>query len=341
MNTTTEDSRTFATSVAPECKTMSGLLVPMRRQEELTNRSTPTATTGITVIIPCFNEEKMIAQTVREVLATLKETRRTFEVIVVDDGSQDGSTHSLQTLIGAPGLRLIRNHENRGYGYSLKRAVGEARHELIAIIDADGTYPIDRLPELIEAMSSADMVVGSRTGGSVRIPLSRRPAKWFLRRLAQYLAGRKIPDLNSGMRVMKRSLVRKFVRLLPDGFSFTTTITLAMITHGHEVRYIPINYAQRVGKSSIRPIRDTLNFFGLIVRTVLYFRPLKIFAPVSAALFALAVATALVSKLVFGQLADVTAVTLASASLQLLATGMLADLIDKRWPAMSQGGTQQ
>lgn len=339
MKTAIEENRTFATSVAPECKTMSGLLVPMRRQEELTNRSPSTATTGVTVVIPCFNEGQMIAQTVREVLAVLRDCRRAFEVIVVDDGSVDGSTHNLQTLIGAPGLRLIRNGENRGYGYSLKRAVSEARHELVAIIDADGTYPIDRLPELIEAMSNADMVVGSRTGGSVHIPMQRRPAKWFLRRLAQYLAGRKIPDLNSGMRVMKRSLVRKFVRLLPDGFSFTTTITLAMITHGHEVRYIPINYAQRVGKSSIRPIRDTLNFFSLIVRTILYFRPLKIFVPASAAMLGLATGTAIVSKAVFGQVADVTAVTLASASIQLLAIGMVADLIDKRWPVVSQGGT--
>jgi len=318
----------------------------MRRQEELTNmprpaisadRATRNSLAGVSVIIPCFNEERMIAETVRGVLTVMKETERAFEVLVVDDGSQDGSTHSLQTLIGTPNLRLIRNGENRGYGYSLKRAVAEARHELIAIIDADGTYPIERLAELIDAMKSADMVVGARTGASVHIPMLRRPAKFALRKLAEYLAGRRIPDLNSGMRVMKRSLVRRFLRLLPDGFSFTTTITLALLTHGHEVRYIPINYATRVGKSSIRPIRDTLLFFNLIVRTTLYFRPLKIFAPLSAAMFALALGTAIISKVVLGQLADVTAVTLASASLQLLAIGMLADLIDKRWPEPSPG----
>lgn len=341
MNTAIEDQRTFATSVAPECKTSAGLLVPMRRQEELTNRSYGTTKACVTLIIPCFNEEGMIAETVRRALKSLKGSERAFEIVVVDDGSDDGSTHSLQTLIGTPGLRLMRNGENHGYGYSLKRAVVEARHELIAIIDADGTYPIERLPELIDAMKEADMAVGARIGASVHIPLLRRPAKWSLRKLAEYLAGRKIPDLNSGMRVMKRSLIRRFVRLLPDGFSFTTTITLALLTHGHEVRYIPIDYAPRVGKSSIRPLRDTANFFSLIVRTILYFRPLKIFVPASAAMFALAVGTAIVSKFVFGQLADVTAVTLASASLQLLAIGMLADLIDKRWPAPQQGGGAQ
>lgn len=337
MNTVVDDRRAFATSVAPECKTSAGLLVPMRRQEELTNRSHAAAKAGVSLIIPCYNEEKMIAETVRRVLKALQSAERAFEIIVVDDGSKDDSTHSLQTLIGTSGLRLMRNVENRGYGYSLKRAVAEARHELIAIVDADGTYPIERLPDLLNAMKDADMTVGARTGASVHIPLVRRPAKWILCKLAEYLAGRTIPDLNSGMRVMKRSLVRRFVRLLPDGFSFTTTITLALLTHGHEVRYIPINYAPRVGKSSIRPLRDTANFFGLIVRTILYFRPLKIFVPASAAMLGLAIGTAIFSKISFGQVADVTAVTLASASLQLLAIGMLADLIDKRWPAVPQG----
>jgi len=273
----------------------------MRRQEELTNRSYANSLAGVSVIIPCFNEEHMIAETVRGVFKGMKESDRAFEVLVVDDGSQDGSTHSLQTLIGTPHFQLIRNGENRGYGYSLKRAVAEARHEWIAIIDADGTYPIERLAELIDAMKNADMVVGARTGASVHIPLLRRPAKFALRKLAEYLAGRQIPDLNSGMRVMKRSLVRRFLRLLPDGFSFTTTITLALLTHGYEVRYVPIDYATRVGKSSIRPIRDTFHFFSLIVRTILYFRPLKIFAPLSAAMFGLALGTAIISKVVLGQ----------------------------------------
>ena len=336
-STLDERSREFTTSVAPEWRTSAGLLVPMRRQEELTNRPLSRTLEGVTIIIPCYNEDRCIDDTVRSVLRTLQKTQRPFECIVVDDGSTDASTHNLQTLIGAANLKLLRNGENRGYGFSLKRAVAEARHEWIAILDADGTYPIQRLPDLLDAMGGADMVVGSRVGSSVHIPLVRRPAKWFLRKLAEYLAERPIPDLNSGMRVMKRSLVRRFLRLLPDGFSFTTTITLAHLTHGHEVRYVPIDYAPRIGKSSIRPVRDTLNFFSLIVRTMLYFRPLKIFVPASATLFGLAVAVAIFSKLRWGQVADVTAVTIASAAIQLLAIGMLADLIDKRWPSAQTG----
>jgi len=300
-----------------------GLVAPRRA-------FTRSETAGVSIIVPCFNEEAMVTATVRRITQTLSECGRPFEVIVIDDGSIDGSRAELASLFDEPGLKILHNPRNRGYGFSIKRAVAEARHELIAITDADGTYPNERIGELVELMADADMVVGARTGGSVHVPLSRRPAKWALRRLAAYLAETEIPDLNSGLRVMKRSLIRRFLAILPDGFSFTTTITLALLTHGHTIRYVPIDYGRRVGRSSIRPIRDTLGFFSLIVRTVMYFRPLKIFVPASAAVFVTAVLVALISKIGFGQVADVTSVTLASASVQLLAIGLLADLIDKR-----------
>lgn len=295
----------------------------------------PTENAGITVIVPCFNEESMATATVRRIAQTLSGAERPFEVIIVDDGSTDATATKLESLSDEPALKVLHNPRNRGYGYSIKRAVALARYELIAITDADGTYPNERITELVDLMADADMVVGARTGDTVYVPLPRRPAKWALRRLAAYLTETEIPDLNSGLRVMKKSLIRRFLSILPDGFSFTTTITLALLTHGFTVRYVSIDYARRVGRSSIRPIRDTLNFFSLIVRTVMYFKPLKIFAPASAAVFAVAILVALISKLVFGQVADITAVTLASASIQLLAIGLLADLIDKRSPATS------
>lgn len=277
----------------------------------------------------------MIAATIRQLTDIMRATRRPYELIVVDDGS-DGDTRAEIASCGyEPRLRVLRNDRNRGYGFSLKRAVAEAQYETIAITDADGTYPITQLPQLLASLEGVDMVVGARTGLRVNIPLSRRPAKWALGKLAAYLTDTDIPDLNSGLRVMKRSLIRRFLPLLPNGFSFTTTITLAMLTHDCQVRYIPIDYAKRTGRSSIKPIRDTMNFLSLIVRTVLYFRPLRIFAPTSAIVFMAAVVVALVSKLVFGQVADVMSVTLVIASVQLLATGLLADLIDKRSPSFS------
>lgn len=317
-----------------------GVIGPVRERDLANLRRQPAQIrkTGVTVIVPCFNEETMVAATVDAIARTLSRAERPFEVIIIDDGSTDGTTSAIATLSGRSHVTVLRNPRNRGYGYSLKRAVGEARHELIAITDADGTYPNERLDELVALMTDADMVVGARTGNAVHVPMFRRPAKWALRRIAEYLAETRIPDLNSGMRVMKRSLIRRFLSILPDGFSFTTTITLALLTHGYDVRYVSIDYAKRVGRSSIRPVRDTLNFFSLIVRTVMYFRPLKIFAPASAAVFATAVFVAIASKLALGQVADVTAVTLASASIQLLAIGLLADLIDKRSPTNSARG---
>ncbi|MBI1825376.1 MAG: glycosyltransferase family 2 protein [Planctomycetes bacterium] len=288
---------------------------------------------GVTIIIPCYNEQGAIISTLQRVLATTAEMGRPFEVLVVDDGSTDDSTAKLRIFGETRGVRVLQNEMNRGYGFSLKRAVADSQYETIVIVDADGTYPVEQIAELIREFDGVDMVVGARVKAKAKIPLARRPPKWFLRKLASYLAETEIPDLNSGLRVMKRSLIRKFMPLLPDGFSFTTTITLAMLTHGCQVRFVPIDYKSRIGKSSIRPVRDTLNFFGLVVRTVLYFRPLKVFVPASAAIFLAAILVALISKLAFGQVADVTSVTLAAASIQLLGTGLLADLIDKRSPS--------
>ena len=133
------------------------------------------------------------------------------------------------------------------------------------------------------------MVVGSRTGEDVHIPLVRRPAKWFLRKLAGFLAGRPIPDLNSGLRLMRRRSVERFLHILPSGFSFTTTITLAMMCNDLPVVYHPINYNRRVGSSKIRP-RHAGQFFLLILRTIVFFNPLKVFMPLGALFFLAALA---------------------------------------------------
>jgi hypothetical protein len=125
------------------------------------------------------------------------------------------------------------------------------------------------------------MLVGARIGDSVNIPLIRRPPKWVINQLANYMVGTKIPDLNSGMRIMKKEIIERFFNILPEGFSFTSTITIAMLSNGYQVKYVPIDYHQRKGKSKIRPFNDTLNFVRLIVRTVMFFDPLKVFLPIS------------------------------------------------------------
>ena len=232
------------------------------------------------VIIPCYNEREGIADTVDSLVSQLHDSDG-YEVIVVDDGSDDGSDEVLREVLQQhPRVRVETHSCNRGYGAALKTGIRRSSAELIVITDADGTYPNERIPELVEIAKSVDMVVGARTGENVTYSKIRKIPKFFLAGYASWLAGQRIPDLNSGLRVMRRSVLERFLNILPSGFSFTTTITLAMLTNYYAVRYIPIGYSSRVGKSKIRPIRDTLNFVQLILRTGMYFAPLRVFFPI-------------------------------------------------------------
>lgn len=286
----------------------------------------------VTVIIPAYNEEGAIAAVLTEVGEKLAASCHEVEIIVVDDGSQDRTAAIAR---GQDGVRVLQHRKNRGYGAALKTGLRHACHEVICITDADGTYPNERIPELVERLQveQYDMVVGARVGEEVAIPVSRRPAKWLLGKVANYVAGESIPDLNSGLRVFRRDVALRFGSILPDTFSFTTTITLAMLTNRYLVDYMPINYYARVGRSKIRPLQDTLNFVQLVWRIALYFAPLKLFLPLSAFLFLLAVVWALFTLLYWGQLADVTTLVIVMTAFQVAVIGMLAELINKRSPS--------
>ncbi|MBI4873602.1 MAG: flippase-like domain-containing protein [Acidobacteria bacterium] len=236
------------------------------------------------MVIPAFNEEAAIAAQIQDIHAVLRETGRPYEIIVVDDGSTD------RTAACAAGcqVRLIRRDRNYGYGAALKAGIAETAFDWILITDADGTYPAEFIPDLLERLPDADMVVGARTGKDVHVPLARRPAKWFLRLYAGLLAGQSIPDLNSGMRLMRKSAVETFSHLLPSGFSFTSTITLALISNGYRVGYVPIDYRRRVGRSKIRPA-DFFRFLALVTRLMFLFNPLRLLAPVAMGLLLLGI----------------------------------------------------
>ena len=280
--------------------------------------------------MPAFNEEMGIGSVIDELRCVLGGIGRPHEITVVDDGSTDGTAARVE----AAGVRVVRHPTNQGYGAALKSGIRHSSFDLICITDADGTYPIDRIPQLVKHLtdSGCDMVVGARTGPNVAISPVRRPAKWVLARLAEMVAGKPIPDLNSGLRVFRRETALRFFNLLPDGFSFTATITLAMLNNGYPVDYVPINYGARVGRSKFRPIQDTFNFLGLVLRIALYFAPLKIFLPLSGILLLVAIAWGLVSTLVLGDLADVSTVVIVMASVQVAVLGLIAELINKRLP---------
>ena len=274
----------------------------------------------VSVVIPAFNEESGIGQGVREVLETLRATGREFELLVVDDGSADRTGE----IAASEGAHVVTLPENQGYGAALKAGIRRARHDIILITDADGTYPASAIPRLLDEMAEYDMVVGARIGENVAIPILRRPAKWFLGRLASYLAGRHIPDLNSGMRAMRKDLVERFEHLLPSGFSFTTTITLAALCSGSLVRYSPIDYLERIGESKIRPIH-AFDFGLLILRTIVYFNPLKVFLPLGTVFF-VGGSAKFVYDLFIGNLSETAVLAFLGAAL-LWAVGLLSDQI--------------
>lgn len=298
--------------------------------------ASPSLKEGVTVIVPAFNEEKGIGRVLDELRETMGASGLEHEILVVDDGSTDGTAE----IARRQGVRLLSHKSNMGYGGALKTGILHARYPLVVITDADGTYPNERIPELVQLVTrgEADMAVGARTGENVAISWGRRPAKWVISRLAELAAGQRIPDLNSGLRVFRRETALRFLSLLPSGFSFTTTITLAMLTNGYTVEYLRIDYHERKGRSKIRPIRDTLNFTLLILRIALYFAPLKIFLPISGLLLLLSLGVGLYTALVVGKLADITTVLLAIGAVQIGAIGLLAELIDKRFPTNHKNG---
>jgi glycosyltransferase involved in cell wall biosynthesis len=280
----------------------------------------------ISIVIPAYNEEHGIAGVLDELNAILVGTNQSSEIIVVDDGSTDNTVQVAQKM----GVTLVQHPYNRGYGAALKTGIKHANGDQILIIDADGTYPNKELPRLLEYADRYDMVVGSRTGKDVTIQLYRRPAKWFLSKLANYLSETKISDLNSGMRVFRKKDIMRFFNILPDKFSFTTTVTLAYHTTGLLVKYVPINYYKRAGKSKIRPFKDGFNFIMLIFRTITYFNPLKVFLPVGSAFLITAILVFLYSTLVLGRFMDATTVILVVAAIQTVLFGLLADLVVRR-----------
>ncbi len=294
------------------------VVTPVGEIEEVGGSLQPELARAVSVVIPAFNEAEHVGAEIDAVTAALEGTGWRFEVIVVDDGSGDATAQRAADA----GARVLRHRHNQGYGAALKRGIESAEHDWILITDADGTYPAEEIPGLLARADRAEMVVGARTGEAVSVPLARRPAKWFLRRLASYLAGRKLPDLNSGLRLMRRDLVLRYEHLLPPGFSFTTTITLAAACNGHEVEYVPINYRRRLGESKIRPWH-AYDFTLLILRTIVFFNPLKVFIPLGG-LLALGGLAKFVYDLTRNNLSE-SAVLAFLGALIIWAVGLLAD----------------
>jgi len=283
----------------------------------------------VTIIIPAYNEETGIKKTLNKIMENINND--SYEIIVVDDYSKDKTAEIVSSF---DSVNLLQHTANKGYGAALKTGINNANSNIICITDADSTYPNEKIDSLLNQLieNDLDMVVGARTGKNVKISMLRKPAKWAIGKLANWVTGQPIPDINSGLRVFKKSSFMPFQYIVPDGFSFTTTITLGMLSGRYKVKFTPIDYFQRLGKSKIRPIRDTLNFIKLILRIGLYFTPIKIFMPISISLFLIAIGWGIFTKFVLGELADVTSLIIAMTGFQIAFLAFLAELINHRLP---------
>ncbi|MBI3572137.1 glycosyltransferase family 2 protein [Candidatus Kaiserbacteria bacterium] len=236
------------------------------------------------IILPAYNE----AAAIGAVLVDLQQEFSKEEIIVVDDCSTDGTA----AVAARYPVTLLRNVQNFGYGYSLKRGIKSAVHEHVIILDADGSYPVAALAPLVaEYEKGFDMVVGTRQGSFYHGPLLKRMARACFRALSEFATGRTIPDINSGCRIFRKDLALRFFHTLSTGFSFTTTITLAFLLNAYAVRYLPIEYHKRTGNSKVRYLRDTLRSAQIITEAIIFYNPLKMFLLCAAIIFCAGIAS--------------------------------------------------
>lgn len=279
----------------------------------------------ISVVLPIYNEEKAVFSVVNTIRYVMDAMPYEYEIIAVNDGSKDRTKDILNQI---PGINVINHPYNLGYGSSLKTGIKNSSGDYILMMDADGTYPAETIPALLEHIRDYDMVVGARTGKSVKIPAARKPAKYILTALAKVLTGKHIPDLNSGMRIFKKEIAMEFFHLFPSKFSFTTTITLACLTNDYTVKFVPINYHKRKGKSTVAP-NDFVGFANLIIKIITFFNPLKIFTGISLFLFFLALVIFLYGYILTGRVMDITIIVILLASLQIFLFGIIAEILTK------------
>jgi glycosyltransferase involved in cell wall biosynthesis len=237
----------------------------------------------VSVVLPAYNESNTIAGDIETIRDAFARENIPIEIIVVDDGSTDGTASLVADL---PDVILIRHDANLGVGAARKTGIKAARSEWVITSDADGTYPNHEMPRLVLMLEDYEMVIGSRTGANVANSWIRAPAKFLIRCLASYMTRTRIPDLNSGLRAIRRSVALRYFYLLPDGHSWVSTITLAFLSNRHSVKFVDVDYYRRKGgKSSFRPIYDTSSYIQLVVGTIMYFNPLRVFLPLSITVF--------------------------------------------------------
>jgi polyisoprenyl-phosphate glycosyltransferase len=278
----------------------------------------------ISVVLAVYNEQGHLRQEFDRIRDALEASAYSYEVIAVDDGSTDGSADELRQIAG---IRVIHFAKNRGSGAARKAGTRAARGRVVVWSDADMTYPNDEIPRLVKELEGHDQVVGARTSEQGTAKALRVPAKWFIRKLAGYLIQQAIPDLNSGLRAFRRDVALQYLHLLPQGFSCVSTLTLAFLANGYSIKYVPIEYRERAGRSKFHWWADTKRYLTQVVRMILSWNPLRVFIPVGVFLTLVGVAKLIYDWVTKDFRLSPNTLLVFFAAFLIVAIGLLADLI--------------
>lgn len=278
----------------------------------------------VSVVLPVHNEAGHLQDEVKRIKHALDNSEYSYEVIILDDGSTDGSGEIAESI---EDVRVMRFGANRGSGAARKYGTMEARGKVVVWTDVDMTYPNDQIPEMLASMDGYDQVIGARKTEEGNVKLLRRPAKALIRRLASYLARTDIPDLNSGFRAFRREVADQFLYLLPRGFSCVTTITMAFLSNGYSIRYIPIDYAPRAGESKFHWWKDTRRYLLQVVRMILMHEPIRFFGPPSALLWVVGSGKLIYDLIDKSFRVGTNTIVILGLALALAGVGLIADLM--------------
>lgn len=282
------------------------------------------ASLDVSIVLPVYNEKGHLRAEIDRIRAAMDASVYSYEIVVVDDGSDDGSEVELPKI---EGIRLIRHHKNQGSGAARRTGTTAAQGRVVVWTDVDMTYPNDEIPALVKELDGWDHVVGARRTEQGTVKFFRVPAKWFIRKLASYLTETDIVDLNSGLRAFRRDVAMQYVHHLPKGFSCVTTLTLSFLANGYSVKYVPIDYFPRAGRSKFHWWSDTKRYLLQVVRMVLSYNPLKVFLPIGTVLLLVGIGKLAYDFSTKEFHVATNTLLIFFAALQVITVGLLADLV--------------
>ena len=276
----------------------------------------------ISVLIPAYNEAEIIADVVSGVRATMERLNRPYEILVIDDGSTDETALRAQSA----GARVISHPYNIGNGAAVKTGIRQAKGDILVMMDGDGQHNPECIAPMLEKIGRYDMVVGARSGDS-ESHFHRDLANRLYNLFASYICKRKIQDLTSGFRAVKSDIARQFISMLPNSFSYPTTITMGVIHEGYSLTYVPIKTNRRVGKSKIRLIADGSRFLLIILKIATLLSPMRVFLPVGLAIFLTGVGYGLFRFFVLGRSYGQTSAMLITMSIVVFMVGLVSEQV--------------